>query len=124
VSDEAMAVLTAYPWPGNVRQLANALERALVLKSDDSEVTLADLPPELLAPARRGSSEGQRTLGELIATLEREQIALALKRARGVKAQAAEALGISRPTLDRKLEEYGIQPSPRPSPPRGEGGEE
>ena len=51
---------------------------------------------------------GKRTLGELIAVLEREQIVLAMKRARGVKAQAAESLGISRPTLDRKLDEYAI----------------
>jgi two-component system response regulator HydG len=109
VSEEALAALRAYSWPGNVRQLANALERALVLKSDDSEVTLSDLPPELLAPTAGGAApEGNRTLAQLIAALEREQIHLAMKRARGVKAQAAEALGISRPTLDRKLEEYGI----------------
>ena len=109
VSAEAMQALCVYSWPGNVRQLANALERALVLKSDDSEVSLSDLPPELLAPGEpRPSPEGRRTLAQLIATLEREQIVLAMKRARGVKAQAAEALGISRPTLDRKLEEYQI----------------
>ncbi len=110
LSEEALAALRAYAWPGNVRQLANALERALVLKSDDSEVTLADLPPELLAPGASTAESGgkPRTLAELISALEREQIHLAMKRARGVKAQAAEALGISRPTLDRKLEEYGI----------------
>jgi transcriptional regulator with PAS, ATPase and Fis domain len=104
-----MDALRAYAWPGNVRQLANALERALVLKSDDGEVTLAELPPELLAaPEARSAPAGKRTLAELIATLEREQIVLAMKRARGVKAQAAEALGISRPTLDPKLDEYAI----------------
>jgi transcriptional regulator with PAS, ATPase and Fis domain len=108
VSAEALKVMAAYSWPGNVRQLANALERALVLKSDDSEVSLADLPPELFERASTSAADGKRTLGELIAALEREQIALAMKRARGVKAQAAEALGISRPTLDRKLEEYRI----------------
>ncbi|MCA3015625.1 MAG: helix-turn-helix domain-containing protein [Myxococcaceae bacterium] len=43
-----------------------------------------------------------------MAALEREQVVLAMKRCRGVKAQAAEALGVSRPTLDRKLAEYGI----------------
>ena len=108
VSQEALNALCAYGWPGNVRQLANALERALVLKTDDSEVTLVDLPPELLAPAPKIQPGGRHTLAELISTLEREQILLAMKRARGVKAQAAEALGISRPTLDRKLEEYRI----------------
>ena len=40
--------------------------------------------------------------------MEREHIVLALKRAKGVKSAAAEALGISRPTLDRKIDEYGI----------------
>ena len=109
VSDEALKVMRSYSWPGNVRQLANALERALVLKGDDSEIALADLPPELLASGSEvASPAARRTLGEMIATLEREQIVLAMKRARGVKAQAAEALGISRPTLDRKIEEYGI----------------
>jgi len=52
--------------------------------------------------------DASRTLAELVQLLEREQIALALKRARGVKSAAAEALGISRPTLDRKIEEYAI----------------
>ena len=109
LSDEALGALRTYGWPGNVRQLANALERALVLKSDDSEVGLADLPPEVTAPSEgSGVAAGNRTLAQLIVTLEREQIVLAMKRARGVKAQAAEALGISRPTLDRKLEEYAI----------------
>ena len=81
-----------------------------MLKSDDSAVGLSDLPPELIAP-RVGATAAEgstRTLAQLISTLEREQIVLAMKRARGVKAQAAESLGISRPTLDRKLEEYGI----------------
>ncbi len=54
------------------------------------------------------ASDGGRALGDLVKALEREQIVLALKRARGVKASAAEALGISRPTLDRKIDEYGI----------------
>ena len=74
MSDEALKVMRSYSWPGNVRQLANALERALVLKSDeDSDISLADLPPELMA-----SGEGptvpavKRTLGEMIAALERE----------------------------------------------------
>ena len=109
VSEEALKVMRSYSWPGNVRQLANALERALVLKSDDEPIALADLPPELLAPGDLAAPHAaKRTLGEMIAALEREQIMLAMKRARGVKAQAAEALGISRPTLDRKIEEYGI----------------
>ncbi|MBL8935651.1 MAG: sigma 54-interacting transcriptional regulator, partial [Archangium sp.] len=108
LSDEARAALTSYPWPGNARQLSNALERALVLKASDGALGLADLPPEIVAPRQATASTVGRTLGELVAILEREQIVLAMKRCRGVKAQASEALGISRPTLDRKLSEYGI----------------
>jgi DNA-binding NtrC family response regulator len=107
---EALRALESCPWPGNVRQLSNALERALVLKADDGPLDLSDLPPEVLAgPAPGGpSGEAPRTLAQRVAQVEREQIVLAMQRARGVKAQAAEQLGISRPTLDRKLEEYAI----------------
>ncbi len=110
-TDEAREALRRCPWPGNVRQLANAIERAVVLKSGPGPVGVLDLPPEVSAPApaAAGSSGGApRPLAELISALEREQITLALHRARGVKANAAEALGISRPTLDRKIAELGI----------------
>ncbi|QSQ24148.1 sigma 54-interacting transcriptional regulator [Pyxidicoccus parkwayensis] len=152
---EASNALRVCPWPGNVRQLANAIERALVLKGPGDHVGVDDLPPEVASPERHGSTEGlsgserlggsertdgpkhlggperpggierpgsqasasgtpspaggvQATLAEVLKAVEREHIVLALKRARGVKSAAAEALGISRPTLDRKLEEYGI----------------
>jgi transcriptional regulator with PAS, ATPase and Fis domain/pSer/pThr/pTyr-binding forkhead associated (FHA) protein len=106
---EAKQALEICAWPGNVRQLGNALERALVLKESDGPIELNDLPPEIVAPLPGApSTEPPRTLAHHIARLEREQIILALQRARGVKAQAAEQLGISRPTLDRKLEEHGI----------------
>ncbi|MFT3710697.1 MAG: sigma 54-interacting transcriptional regulator [Archangium sp.] len=109
---EAKRALELCAWPGNVRQLGNALERALVLKGDDGPVELSDLPPEIVAPVSSAddalADDAPRTLAQRITQLEREQIVLALQRAKGVKAQAAEQLGISRPTLDRKLEEYGL----------------
>ncbi|MBE2253813.1 MAG: sigma 54-interacting transcriptional regulator [Myxococcus sp.] len=108
LSDAARAALGSYRWPGNARQLSNALERALVLKEDDGPITPADLPPEVTAPRRAAPSAAHHTLAELVAALEREQILLAMKRCRGVKAQAAESLGISRPTLDRKLADLQI----------------
>ncbi|MCP3140239.1 sigma 54-interacting transcriptional regulator [Pyxidicoccus xibeiensis] len=114
-TDEAREALRACPWPGNVRQLANAIERALVLKGPGDRVGARDLPPEVLEPERHGSPGTgggpggvQGTLAEALKAVEREQVTLALRKARGVKSAAAEALGISRPTLDRKLEEYGI----------------
>jgi transcriptional regulator with PAS, ATPase and Fis domain len=115
-TEEARAALRACPWPGNARQLANAVERALVLKGPGELIGLLDLPPEVVAPEpRAGNSERGNaapaagvSLAEVVRKVEREHIVLALKRAQGVKSAAAEALGISRPTLDRKIEEYGI----------------
>ena len=108
---EASAALRACAWPGNVRQLANAIERALVLKGPGDQVGPNDLPQEVVSPdvgTASPASGVQGPLSEVLRAVEREHITLALKRARGVKSAAAEALGISRPTLDRKLEEYGI----------------
>jgi len=107
-SREARDALRACSWPGNARQLANVIERALVLKTDDEPIALQDLPCEVIAPTKDAPETTGRTLADLIRTLEREQVFLALKRCRGVKSAAAEALGISRPTLDRKIEEYKI----------------
>jgi transcriptional regulator with PAS, ATPase and Fis domain/pSer/pThr/pTyr-binding forkhead associated (FHA) protein len=107
-SPEAREALLKCPWPGNVRQLANAVERALVLKREKGPIGVFDLPPEVASPPAAGG-QGPRPLAELIAQLEREQITLALHRSRGVKAAAAEALGISRPTLDRKIAELNIE---------------
>ena len=115
-SEAAERALRAYPWPGNARQLGNALERALVLKVDEGPLDVGDLPPEVVV-SRQATPRPNATLAELVAALEREQIVRAMKRFRGVKVQAAEALGISRPTLDRKLTEYAIdwvlEPEPR-----------
>ncbi|MDY7230240.1 sigma 54-interacting transcriptional regulator [Hyalangium sp. s54d21] len=116
-TDEARTALRACTWPGNARQLANAIERALVLKGPGAQVGLMDLPPEVVAPEPRADAPERGgtaapahgvTLAEVVGKVEREHIVLALKRAKGVKSTAAEALGISRPTLDRKIDEYGI----------------
>jgi transcriptional regulator with PAS, ATPase and Fis domain/pSer/pThr/pTyr-binding forkhead associated (FHA) protein len=115
LSAEVEGVLRRYPWPGNARQLSNALERALVLKADDGPLVPEDLPPEILVSAGPAGRTGA-TLAEWVATLERVEILRAMKRSRGVKAQAAEALGISRPTLDRKLSEYAIDWVTEPEP--------
>ncbi len=108
-SPQAREALRGCAWPGNARQLANAIERALVLKEAPGPIGLGELPAEVTAPDRAsGPAPTGRALADLVRALEREQIVLALKRARGVKSAAAEALGISRPTLDRKIEEYRI----------------
>ena len=101
LSPEAQALWDRHPWPGNVRELKNAVERLLVL-FDGGVVEVDDLPPELRAHAGRPAPG---TLGDAVAALERERIAAAMQASGGNKAAAARALGISRPTLDKKLKE-------------------
>jgi serine/threonine-protein kinase PknK len=110
-----------YDWPGNVRQLENEVERMVALTSDT-------VTPEFLSPAlvtgsngaggRRGEPTFQGTLKEQVAVatekVERRVIADSLAENKWNKSQTARNLGISRPTLDQKIEKYGLK---RPSPP-------
>ncbi len=108
----AEKALARWRWPGNARELGNVLERLLVLREpDDSQPIDGDevnaalgREPQAAAPP---PPEGD-TLGDKIAALERREIEAALRRARGVKSQAARALGLSRPTLDKKIADLGI----------------
>jgi transcriptional regulator with GAF, ATPase, and Fis domain len=96
----------AYAWPGNVRELRNAVERLVVLAELDAgyEIDVDALPAELQAVGPRAPGSLAAALGEL----ERERIAAALAGSGGNKSAAARALGISRPTLDKKIREHGL----------------
>jgi len=98
VSAAALALLEAYDYPGNVRELRNLLERALV-QGQGPEITPADLPHRM-----RESTPRKITLEEL----ERAYIAEVLDATRGRKGRAAEILGISRKTLLEKRKRYGL----------------
>jgi DNA-binding NtrC family response regulator len=126
VDAAALAALGRWRWPGNVRELGNVLERALVLRLDEREGPLGEdeiaaalgAPPPSPAPARAAAAAeapadvvpvaADAPLGDKVAALERAEIEAALRRARGVKSRAAEALGLSRPTLDKKIADLGI----------------
>ncbi|NTV14630.1 MAG: sigma-54-dependent Fis family transcriptional regulator [Desulfobulbaceae bacterium] len=95
--------LRDYHWPGNIRELRNVLERAVILAR--GEITLAELP-DLIRLGPEGSSRQMGT-GSLRA-LEREAITAALKVAGGNRRLAAERLGISRRTLQYRLRDYGM----------------
>jgi DNA-binding NtrC family response regulator len=106
----AAARLRAYAWPGNVRQLRNVIERALVFaKGPVGGLDL--LPPELLRPAEEPppSPAAESPAGEEpplpLAEMERRHILRALELCGGNKQQAAALLGISRSTLYEKLRE-------------------
>lgn len=100
VSAEAMELLLAYPFPGNVRELEHLLERALALGATE-EIGIDDLPD--LRPRRLGGAESP------LERAERETILEVLRRTGGDKDAAARELGISRRTLYRRLHEIGVE---------------
>jgi DNA-binding NtrC family response regulator len=112
VSQEAMRRLMAYHWPGNVRQLENAIERAVAFAAGRSQIDVADLPPEI-QEARDGSlsavasgvslPEDGMNLDLFIAGIERDLIHRSLERTGGNKGEAARLLGLKRTTLVEKL---------------------
>ena len=102
VSPEAMKLLEAYPWPGNVRELRNAVEKMCVL-SPTGEIGVDDVPDEM----KRGGAPSAITSGTLEET-EKAKILAVLEEVGGNRTKAAERLGISRRTIYRKLEEYGL----------------
>lgn len=107
IAPEARQALVEYHWPGNIRQLINAIERAKIM-ADDQRVTLDDLPQEIEQPLER--PERPVTVGglEKLDEIERAHVLDVLQRENGNKARAARALGIHRRKLYRLLERYSI----------------
>jgi DNA-binding NtrC family response regulator len=103
VSPEAMTALMNYGWPGNIRELEHAIERAVIVARGTS-IRVRELPPEVSQKSRQRAQDNSLDLQ----TLERTAIERALERFRGNRRQAAEALKISTVTLWRKMKEYGI----------------
>jgi DNA-binding NtrC family response regulator len=104
-SIEAAERLTAFEWPGNVRQLQNEVQRAVLL-SEGSQVEAADLS---ISNVRVGPSEGNDTNFTLLEGVERNAIIQMLKETDGNKLEAAKRLGIGRQTLYNKIRAYGIE---------------
>ncbi len=109
-SKEALEVLLSYHFPGNVRELENMIERAVILAEEDY-ITKEDFPPVAQGPmALKEMPDLLETLPlpEAVALLEKNRIIEALKRSKWIKARAAELLGISERVLRYKIEKYGI----------------
>jgi len=106
---EARRLLMDYDWPQNVRELKLFGER-LALVHAGVQLHAFHLPPEIQAGS---ATPAPSTLQERVARLERDAISEALRAAGGKKIVAARLLGISRPTLDKKIEDYGLTVSRR-----------
>ena len=100
-SAEAMEFLLSCDWPGNIRELENAIERAVILARGDS-IKVDDLPRPSLSPAK--SALQDRSLKEV----ERNHILRVLTETGGNCSEAARIMGISRTTLYNKVKEYGL----------------
>jgi transcriptional regulator with PAS, ATPase and Fis domain len=109
IAPETLLILKAYEFPGNVRELANAIERAVIV-AGESRIQEADLPESLRASVlMQKSGRKRRSLAEL----EADYIAETLGVVRGNKSEAARLLGISRKNLYEKLARYKIVTSGR-----------
>jgi len=97
VTRGAEELLMAQPWPGNVRQLSNVLERALIL--DDSGVLDAPGLREILGPGLEAQEE--------------ERVRLALEQTKGDKQEAARSLGVSYRTLQRRVKDFDLEGYPK-----------
>ncbi len=100
-SDAALAALSALPWPGHVRQLEHACERAVIL-GRGPELLAGDFDDEAEAVTPDGAGPGT------LEGLERAALARAIRDADGNLSQAAKTLGLSRPALYRRIEKYGL----------------
>ncbi len=109
VAPEAMKLLMAHSWPGNVTELEGCLQRAVTLSSG-SLLQAGDLPAYLEPSAHAFAIEPDGGLTEIVplAELEKKSIVNALERLKGDKITTARLLGIGKTTLYRKLREYGI----------------
>lgn len=101
---EALERLLAAAWPGNVREMRNVLERAMILARGQAQIGLEHLPPDL----RRAGTGSSRHQAQSLADVEKVQIERALRHHGGNRTRAAKELGISRATLINKIKVYSL----------------
>jgi two-component system nitrogen regulation response regulator NtrX len=116
IGDDAMAVLQAHDWPGNLRQLRNNVERLLILaRGDASETITAELlPPEIgeMLPTTPGRAGGEHLMSlplrDAREIFEREYLTAQVNRFGGNISRTAEFVGMERSALHRKLKSLGV----------------
>jgi two-component system, NtrC family, response regulator AtoC len=120
ISDEALAILLAYPWPGNIRELENLMER-VILFADGPNIEVKDIPEAVKQGGMRAPSDtsslaneiGETPLKEFLkqkqAEIEKTFIVRALGKTEGNVTRAARLLHISRKSLQTKMKEFGLR---------------
>ncbi|MGH9519195.1 MAG: sigma 54-interacting transcriptional regulator, partial [Terriglobales bacterium] len=104
-SDEAMARLVSYEWPGNIRELENCVEHCLAMAAG-TQLEAGDLPSPFQQAARMPPRPATEAGIRAMAEVERDAILAALSQVKGDKLLAAKLLGIGKTTIYRKLKEY------------------
>ena len=107
MSSDAIELMMAYHWPGNIRELENAIERAIVLVTT-SEIVANDLPANVRVIGERRVVDTSKTLNSWIENLEEEALRKALLECEGNVSLTARKLGIGRATIYRKAKKYGL----------------
>jgi transcriptional regulator with PAS, ATPase and Fis domain len=106
IEPDAMRAIESYHWPGNVRQLINALDRAKIM-SDDFTIHLEGLPQEVIDASLESADDAAES--DDLASIEKAHVIEVLRRESGNKVRAAQALGIHRRSLYRLLDKYGLR---------------
>ena len=114
IDPRAMVAIEAYHWPGNVRQLINAIDRAKIM-ADDHLIHVEDLPPDIEQARNQNGRTPTEAVGDDLAEIERTHVLEVFNRERGNKSRTARALGINRRSLYRLLEKYQIENPESPS---------
>jgi len=107
IDTEALLRLTQYHWPGNIRELRNVVENMMVFLDGDT-LRAEHLPPQFLSPAPEAAATPLAPVGQTLQEAEALLIRQALLAQSGNRTHAAEALGISRRTLQRKIKELKL----------------
>ncbi len=107
ISDDALAALERYDWPGNVRQLINVIDRAKIL-SEGNRIEMVDLPGEIIRAHANPSAAVLVDGEDRLAAIQRAHVVSVLERTKGNKARAARMLGVTRRSLYRLIEKFGL----------------
>jgi len=113
ISKETMDIMMGYPWPGNIRELKNAIERSIVMMEAGEEVIVPShiplyikgLPDRLISRLPQESA----SLDDAVSKFEKELIIEALHKTNGIQSHAAKLLGITERSIWHRLKKYGLQ---------------